>query len=128
MPLVVTATTAREPVFDGEWLRSDAVVAAAGSNWLQKAELDEVTVERASLVVCDSVQACQVEAGDFVSAIESGKFHWEDAVDLADLVTDPAPAAAASDTIRIFKSVGMALEDVALGAEILAAYAKELAG
>ena len=65
LPIVVTATTSREPVFDGTWLAEGALVCAVGSNWLNKAEIDSSVIRRADNIVCDSIKACQNEAGDF---------------------------------------------------------------
>ena len=84
---MVTATTSREPVFDGNWLAEGTLVCAVGSNWLNKAEIDSHVIRRADNIVCDSVKACQNEAGDFVDALEKGIFDWSRAVDLADVVT-----------------------------------------
>jgi ornithine cyclodeaminase/alanine dehydrogenase-like protein (mu-crystallin family) len=119
LPIVVTATTSREPVFDGNWLAEGSLVCAVGSNWLNRAEIDAVVVRRADNIVCDSVKACQSEAGDFVDALEKGIFDWSRAVDLADVVAGRATGRNARDSIALFKSVGLALEDVALGARVL---------
>ena len=69
LPIVVTATNSSSPVFDGNDLAEGTLVCAVGSNWLQRAEIDTHTIRRADNVVCDSVEACQREAGDFAAAI-----------------------------------------------------------
>lgn len=119
LPLVVTATSSAQPVFDGAWLAEGSLVCAVGSNWLSRAEIDATTVRRADNVVCDSIDACRHEAGDFVDAIEKGIFDWPRAIELADLVCGRAPLRRQGGT-SLFKSVGMAIEDVALGAKIVA--------
>lgn len=118
MPLVITATSSRRPVLKGLWLADGALICAIGSNWLEKAELDVSTIRRAGRVVCDSVTCCRSEAGDFSAAIQSGDFDWSQATELADLVARP-PDCELTEAITIFKSVGMAIEDVALGALLL---------
>ncbi|MBC8354051.1 MAG: ornithine cyclodeaminase family protein [Planctomycetes bacterium] len=123
LPIVITATTSRVPVFRGEWLSSGTLVCAIGSNWKQKAEIDLTSVRRAGLVVCDSVESCEHEAGDFNDAIEAGVFSWESARNLSDVLVGNAPGRKSPDDIILFKSVGMAIEDVALGARLV-----ELAG
>jgi len=120
LPIVVTATTSREPVFDGSWLAEGTLVCAVGSNWMNKAEIDANVIRRADNIVCDSVKACQIEAGDFVDALEKGVFDWSRAVDLADVVTGRATARNTRESIVLFKSVGLAIEDVALGGKLLA--------
>jgi ornithine cyclodeaminase/alanine dehydrogenase-like protein (mu-crystallin family) len=119
LPLVVTATTSREPVFDGHWLSEPTLVCAVGSNWLQRAEIDSTVVRRSDLIVCDSVECCRAEAGDFADALQKGVFDWRRAVNLADVVTGKAVSRKSNGGVALFKSVGMAMEDVALGAKIL---------
>ncbi|MEX2114035.1 MAG: ornithine cyclodeaminase family protein [Pirellulales bacterium] len=119
LPIVVTATHSREPVFDGNWLAEGSLVCAIGSNWLNRAEIDSTVVRRADNIVCDSVAACRNEAGDFVESLEKGIFDWRRAVDLADVVTGRATGRNTRDSMALFKSVGLALEDVALGGKVL---------
>jgi ornithine cyclodeaminase/alanine dehydrogenase-like protein (mu-crystallin family) len=119
LPIVVTATSSAMPVFDGNDLSEGALVCAVGSNWLRKAEIDANTIRRADNVVCDSVEACRHEAGDFQAALERGMFDWSRAVDLAEVVTGRAVGRNNRQSVTLFKSVGLALEDVALGGRLL---------
>lgn len=116
LPIVVTATTSKAPVFDGHWLAAGSLVCAVGSNWLNKAEIDVETVRRASRVACDNVEACRAEAGDFVEALERGVFDWSRALELADVVAGRVPGERDPAAIVLFKSVGMAIEDLAVAA------------
>jgi len=118
MPIVVTATTSRTPVFDGADLAAGALVCAAGSNWLNKSEIDAATVAGAR-VVCDDVAACRHEAGDLHAAATAGVFDWSNAVALADVVAGNVPPRRAAGERTVFKSVGLAAEDVALAAELV---------
>ena len=119
LPIVVTATTSARPVFDGNDLAEGTLVCAVGSNWLSRAEIDAHTVRRADNIVCDSVEACRAEAGDFVDAQEKGSFHWQRAVGLADVVAGNATGRNSPESVVLFKSVGLAIEDIALGALLL---------
>ena len=119
LPIVVTATNSRAPVFDGAWLADGAFVAAVGSNWLNKAEIDATVVRRADTIVCDSIAACRQEAGDFRDALDKGIFDWSRAFELADVVAGRSAGRGRADGIALFKSVGLAIEDVALGAKLL---------
>lgn len=120
LPMVITATTSREPVLDGAWLAEGAFVAAIGGNWPNRAEIDTTTVRRAGVVVCDDVEACRREAGDFRDALEKGAFDWTQAVCLSDVVNGRAAGRPRGrEGVRLFKSVGLAIEDVALAAEVL---------
>jgi ornithine cyclodeaminase/alanine dehydrogenase-like protein (mu-crystallin family) len=117
-PLVITATSSKDPVFEGDWLTPGTLVCAMGSNWLNKAEVDARAFALASAVVCDSIAACQAEAGDLVQALAQGLFHWKDAVELADVVAGKASPRKSPRDILIFKSVGLGIEDVALAAKV----------
>ncbi|RCS54726.1 ornithine cyclodeaminase family protein [Bremerella cremea] len=119
LPLIVTATTSKHPVFDGNLLAEGALVCAVGANWTFKREVDVVTVRRADNWVCDSIEACRGEAGDFVIAAEEGYFDWTTAVSLADVIAGKAIGRNNQDSIVLFKTVGLALQDVALGTKFL---------
>ena len=117
--IVITATNSREPVFDGRDLAEGALVCAVGSNWLNRAEIDTHVIRRADNIVCDSIKACQNEAGDFVESLEKGNFDWSRAVELSDVLLGRATGRNNSQSVVLFKSVGLAIEDVALGAVVL---------
>jgi len=119
LPVVITATSSPEPVLDGNWIAEGALVCAVGSNWRGRAELDTGTIRRADNVVCDSVDACRQEAGDFTGAIECGIFNWAQAVNLCDVVNGKAVGRKTRDSVVIFKSVGLGLEDVAVAAAVV---------
>ncbi|HTQ39388.1 MAG TPA: ornithine cyclodeaminase family protein [Pirellulales bacterium] len=120
LPIVVTATTSAVPVFDGNDLSEGALVCAVGSNWLHKAEIDAHTIRRADNIVCDNVEACKHEAGDFQEALEKGAFDWTRAVDLCNVVAGRAVGRNNRQSVTLFKSVGLAIEDVAVGGRLLA--------
>jgi alanine dehydrogenase len=111
--IVVTATTAREPVFDGKRLAAGAHVNAVGSNALNRAEVDVATVSRASIVVVDSIEQSKMEAGDLLAPFELRKFRWEQAIELREVVSGRRPGRKTDEQITVFKSNGLALEDTA---------------
>ncbi|MEW4456282.1 ornithine cyclodeaminase family protein [Bremerella sp. JC817] len=119
LPLVVTATTSKHPVFDGNLLAEGALVCAMGSNWTFKRELDVVAIRRADNWVCDSIEACRGEAGDYVLAAEEGYFDWDKSVSLADVIAGQSIGRNNADSIVIYKTVGLAIQDVALGTKFL---------
>jgi ornithine cyclodeaminase/alanine dehydrogenase-like protein (mu-crystallin family) len=119
MPLVVTATTSRQPVFDGAIVDDGALVAAIGSNWPDRAEIDAALVGRAAAIVCDSVEACHREAGDLLVAQRAGEFEWQRATELSAVVAGKTTLSAQRGGVTIFKSVGLALADVATGELVL---------
>lgn len=117
--IVICATTSEVPVFEGRVLDGGTHLNVVGSNYLTKTEIDVDTVRRADVIVCDSIEACQKEAGDFVAALEAGVTDWPLMHELADVVAGRQTGRALPEQITLFKSVGLAIEDVALGVKLL---------
>jgi ornithine cyclodeaminase/alanine dehydrogenase-like protein (mu-crystallin family) len=117
--IVITATSAKSPLFDGRLVAPGTHLNVIGSNYLTKAEVDVETVRRADRIVCDSVEACRAEAGDLAPAVEAGVTTWERMHDLSAVVTGATPGRNRPEDVTLFKSVGLAIEDVALGYEVL---------
>jgi len=117
--IVVCATTSEVPLFEGRVLDPGTHLNVVGSNYLNKREIDVETIRRADTIVCDSVEACRREAGDFVEALEAGVTDWQLMRELADVVAGRETGRALPDHITLFKSVGLAIEDVALAVKLL---------
>ena len=112
--VVVTITKSAEPVC-GASLKPGVHVNAAGANSADRRELDAETVLRADLRSTDQVAQAQVEAGEYRELVAAGKMKWSDIVELGDLVTEKAAGPKSPADITLFKSLGIALEDVAFG-------------
>ena len=117
--VVVTITTSRDPVLRGEWLRPGALVCAAGANRIQARELDNAVLERASFVCCDFREQAQLEAGDLVEPVERGVLDWLEVHELAEVVGGDVPGRQSEDDVVLFKSLGIAAEDLAVAALVL---------
>lgn len=111
--VVVCATTARTPLFDGASLPSDATVVAVGSHEPDAREVDDTTV-CSSTVVVEARSAALREAGDVVQPMMAGLFHPDTLVDLASVVRGTVTVDMGRP--RLFKSVGMAWEDLVIAA------------
>ena len=122
--VVVTVTSSRDPVLRGEWLRPGAVVCAVGANRLEARELDNAVLERAAFVCCDSKEQARVEAGDLVEPVERGVLDWLEVHELAEVVGGELAGRQRDDDIVVFKSVGIAAEDLAV-AKLVVDRAKE---
>jgi ornithine cyclodeaminase/alanine dehydrogenase-like protein (mu-crystallin family) len=114
--VVVTVTTSRDPVLRGEWLRPGALVCAVGANRIEARELDNVVLERAAFVCCDSKEQARVEAGDLAEPVERGVLDWLEVHELAEVVSGDVAGRGSEDDVLLFKSVGIAAEDLAVGA------------
>jgi alanine dehydrogenase len=114
--VVVTITTSRDPVLRGEWLRPGAVVCACGANVLGARELDNVVLDRAAFVCCDSKEQARLESSDLVEPIERGSLDWLEVHELHEVVAGELPGRQAADDIVVFKSNGIAAWDIAIAA------------
>ena len=114
--VVVTATTSRDPVLRGEWLKDGALVCAIGANDRRSRELDNVVLERAGFVCCDSVEQSRLESGDLIEPVEQGILDWLEVHELADVVAGELQGRQSDADIVVFKSNGLAAWDVAIGA------------
>jgi alanine dehydrogenase len=118
--IVVTATTSREPVMQGAWLRPGTHVNAMGSNWANRREVDAETVERSAVVAVDALDQARIEAGDLLIAASEGRFDFARAVELGAIVASKTTARPSDEAITLFKSLGIALEDVAVAGHVYA--------
>ena len=114
--VVVTITSSRDPVLRGEWLQPGALVCAAGANRVEARELDNAVLERATFVCCDSLEQARLEAGDLVEPVERGVLDWLEVHELAEVVGGETLGRQHEDDIVVFKSLGIAAEDVAAAA------------
>ncbi len=112
--LVVTITTAASPVVQGDWLSAGAHINAAGSNALIRRELDEKAVGRAQCVCVDSRATALAEAGDLLPALEKGRLLAGQLVELGEIIAGVKPGRASAESITLFESQGMAIQDLAL--------------
>ncbi|AWZ10338.1 ornithine cyclodeaminase family protein [Streptomyces sp. ICC1] len=119
--LVVCCTTSREPLFDGRLIAPGATVVAVGSHEPDAREVDTALVRRAAVYV-ESRAAALREAGDLLvpeaeGAIGAGHISGT----LADLVAGRMPGAGTASCPQLFKSVGMAWEDLAVAVALFEA-------
>jgi ornithine cyclodeaminase/alanine dehydrogenase-like protein (mu-crystallin family) len=116
--IVITATSAREPVLKGEWIDAGTHLNVVGSNFLSKAEVDIETIRRASIIAVDSIEQSRIEAGDLMPAIERGVISWESVTELGRIVASRDPGRTSEGDITLFKSNGIALEDISTALRI----------
>jgi len=111
--VVITATSASEPVFDGNDLDPGTHVTAMGQYHPERRELDHATVER-SQYVPDLRERVEQDAGAFLSAREAGLVNAEHVhAELGDIVAGTAPGRTSEDQITVFDSGGTGIETVA---------------
>jgi ornithine cyclodeaminase/alanine dehydrogenase len=117
--VVVTVTTSRDPVLRGDWLRTGALVCAVGANDAGARELDNVVLERAAFVCCDSLDQARIESGDLIEPVERGVLDWLEVHELHEVVGGEVAGRQADDDVVVFKSNGLAAWDLAAAAAVL---------
>ena len=99
--------------------RPGALVCAVGANDGRRRELDNVVLERASFVCCDSIEDARLESADLIEPIEAGVLDWLEVHELQEVVAGELPGRQADDDIVVFKSNGLAAWDVAVAAAVV---------
>ena len=126
--LLCTVTSAREPFLRAEWLSPGAHVNAVGSSVASARELEAEAVARGRFFG-DRRESIVNESGDFLSALREGAVKEEHfAGELADVFAGRIPGRRSDDEITIFKSLGLAIEDVAAADHVYERAVREGAG
>lgn len=112
--VVVTVTSAREPVLRREWLKPGAHLSAVGASSPQNREIDTATVA-ASALFCDSRESLRNEAGEFRLAITEGLITGAEHVraELGEVLAGLADGRRDAGELTMFRSLGLAVEDLA---------------
>jgi alanine dehydrogenase len=110
--ILTLITSAKDPVIDGDWLKPGTHINGIGSHAPKMREIDSKTVAKAK-IVCDLVEACKAEAGDFMIPAEKGEWSWDRVHgSLGDVVSGKIPGRVDDSEITLFKSVGLAVQDI----------------
>src|SRR5271155_4471941 len=116
--IVVTSTTSTNPVLDGSWLAPGMHVNAIGANFPQKHELDGEAIRRCDIIVVDSREQSKTEAGDLIQMYGDDKRRWSSVTELAEVVAGETPGRSNPQQITLFKSNGIASEDIIVASKI----------
>lgn len=110
--IVVTATTAKDPLIAADWIEPGTFIAAMGSNIANRRELPGNLIKSAGLIAVDDMEQARIEAGDLLLAY-SGTEHWKNVEELQNVTPGYDPT-----RITIFESLGIAVEDAAAAAYV----------
>lgn len=111
--IIVLVTASPTPVISDAWVKPGACVISVGACRPNQREMDPALVARARMIV-DSRAAALQESGDIVMGIQEGRFGADHiAAELGQVAANPSLGRTAADQIIVFKSLGMAVEDVA---------------
>jgi ornithine cyclodeaminase/alanine dehydrogenase-like protein (mu-crystallin family) len=118
--VVITATTSNEPVFDGHALREGTHINAIGAFTPEMRELDDIALRRCDRIAVDSREAVWAEAGDFIIPSKAGWFtpgHVQ--AEIGEIAAGREVGRDAASEITLFKTVGLAILDVAVADAIV---------
>jgi alanine dehydrogenase len=116
--IVITSTTSTNPVLEGRWLRTGTHINAIGANFPQKRELDAEAVKRCDVIAVDSREQSKLEAGDLIQVFGDDAAQWSGVQELAGIVAGKVPGRLNPQQITLFKSNGIAIEDVVVAGRI----------
>ncbi len=111
--ILITITSSRTPVLYGEWLEPGMHIVAVGGADPYVSELDYAAVTRADLIVVDHRDQTRIESGELMMPASRGLLIWERTQELWQVVSGQAPGRNTPKDVTLFKSLGMALWDVA---------------
>lgn len=111
--ILVTITNSPTPVFSGDWLRPGTHICAVGGANEYVTELDDDTIQRADIIAVDSIAQAKIECGELLMPTSRGLLLWEQVSELWQVVSGEKPGRRGEDDITLFKSLGMAMWDLA---------------
>jgi alanine dehydrogenase len=113
--IICTCTMAKEPVLKGAWLKPGCHINAIGASTPQQRELDTECVVKSRLYA-DKLESLENEPGDYLTPLKEGKITRKHIVgELSDLIWKRIEARRNDQEITLFKSLGLAIEDMASG-------------
>jgi alanine dehydrogenase len=116
--IVVTSTTSTSPVVEGRWLKPGVHVNAIGVNAPHRRELDADAVRRCDVVATDSRGQSMLESGDLIQVFGSDASQWTAVREMADIVSGKVPGRTSRGQITLFKSNGIAIEDIVVAGRV----------
>ena len=121
--IVITATNAQSPVFEGRRLRPGMHVTsiANGDKTRVREEIDHDTLRRAARVCVTSKATVEANESDLFRAVRDGVLNWDDVSELGDVILGNAPGRTGAEEITLFKLQGLGIMDLAVGLRAYAA-------
>jgi alanine dehydrogenase len=116
--IVITSTTSTTPVLEGRWLKSGMHINAIGANFPNKRELDDEAVRRSHVIAADSRAQSKMEAGDLMRFFGEDDSRWSAVLELAEIVAGKVPGRTSDEQITLFRSNGIAIEDIVVAGQI----------
>ena len=116
--IISTATTASQPVVNGADLGPGTHINAIGANHAHKRETDDAAVDKAGVIVVDSIEQSRLEAGDLILNFKGDESRWSQVKKLSEVVAGKTNARTSESEITLFKSNGIASWDLAVAVKV----------
>lgn len=118
--IITSVTTSKQPTFSAEWVKKGAHINGVGAYTPEMCEIPREIIKKADVVIFDTMDGVLEEAGDFISPLKDGYVQEEDYQgELGQLVNGKLIGRTSDEQITIFKTVGSAVLDVVVAAEIV---------
>ena len=111
--VVITATTSKEPIIHGLWLHKGMHIASIGAPEVNARELDDDVIRKVSVIAVDSRIAVMNETGDIIIPMKNGLITENSLIEIGEIISGMRKGRLGNDDITLFKSVGIAAEDLA---------------
>ena len=118
--LIVTTTPSTEPLLAAQAIRPGTHITAVGSDTPHKQELDADILQRADVVVADSIEQCLVR-GEIYQAIKTGRLAQEDIVELGDVIDGRVAGRSSEEQITVADLTGVAVQDIKIAQAVFEA-------
>ena len=109
--LIITATPTKTPLLQADQIQKGVHITAMGSDTPEKQELDPGILEKADLVVADSISQC-LTRGEICQALKAGRINKDDVVELGNVLVDPKLGRESDDQITVADLTGVAVQDI----------------
>lgn len=118
--IITSVTTSKQPTFSAEWVKKGAHINGVGAYTPEMCEIPREIIKKADVIIFDTMDGVLEEAGDFISPLKDGYVQEEDYQgELGQLVNGKLIGRTSDEQITIFKTVGSAVLDVVVAAEIV---------
>ena len=116
--VVIALTTSKEPVIYGSWLHEGMHVISVGAPERESREFDDDVIRKASAIVVDSREAVINETGDIIIPMKNGLLAENNLIEIGEIIAGLRQGRSSSRDITVFKTVGIAVEDLAAASHV----------
>ncbi len=109
--LIITATPSKTPFIDVKQIKPGTHITAMGSDTPQKQELDPKILQKADMIVADSIEQC-LSRGEIFKALQAGLVKKEDLIELGDVIAGGQPGRTSDEQITVADLTGVAVQDI----------------